>query len=51
MVHQFALHFITTMIRVIIAVLLLLIIIILLLIIIMNIEWMINDALVPTDHT
>ena len=48
MVHQFALRFITTMIKVIIAVLLLLIIII---IIIMNIEWMINDALVPTDHT
>ena len=44
MVYQFALHFITTMIRVIIAVLLLIIII-------MNIEWMINDALVPTDHT
>ena len=49
MVHQFALHFITTMIKVIIAILHL--IIILLLIIIMNIEWMINDALVPTDHT
>ena len=47
MVHQFALHFITTMIKVIIAVLLL----ILLHIIIMNVEWMINDALVPTDHT
>ena len=44
MVHQFALLFITTMIKVIIAILLLLIII-------MNIEWMINDALVPTDHT
>ena len=37
------------MIKVIIAVLLLLLI--LLIIIIMNIEWMINDALVPTDHT
>ena len=49
MVHQFALHFITTMIKVIIAILLL--IIILLIIIIMNIEWMINDALVPPDHT
>ena len=44
MVHQFALHFIITMIKVIIAVLLLILII-------MNIEWMINDALVPTDHT
>ena len=49
MVHQFALHFITTMIKVIITGLLLLLI--LLIIIIMNIEWMINDALVPTDHT
>ena len=49
MVYQFALHFITIMIKVIIAILLL--IIIFLLIIIMNIEWMINDALVPTDHT
>ena len=49
MVHQFALHFIITMIKVIIAILLLLII--LLIIITMNIEWMINDALVPTDHT
>ena len=44
MVHQFALHFITTMIKVIIAILIIIIII-------MNIEWMINDALVPTDHT
>ena len=46
MFHQFALQFITTMIKVIIAVLLLFITII-----IMNVEWMINDALVPTDHT
>ena len=46
MFHQFALQFITTMIKVIIAVLLLFITII-----IMNVEWMINVALVPTDHT
>ena len=45
MFHQFALQFITTMIKVIIAILLFITIFI------MNVEWMINDALVPTDHT